>query len=223
MKPLLPAARLPRVGPLSLARRLLEVLGQRIVVGQLHVTLPDGTALCFTGNEEPGLIGRWRVLRYRTLWRLITRGATGFAEGYLQGEWDTPDLSALLLLAARNDSRLGVATSGVRPARWSERLRHWLKRNSTLQARRNIAYHYDLGNAFYAHWLDSTMTYSAGVFADGATTLEAAQYAKYERLFTALGIAPGQDVLEIGCGWGGFLEHAARCARCTLYRRFDFE
>jgi cyclopropane-fatty-acyl-phospholipid synthase len=130
-------------------------------------------------------------------------------ETYVDGRWDTPDLNALLALFCRNEAALGSAAAGS----WLSRLRrlaeHVANSNTKRGSRRNIAYHYDLGNDFYRLWLDPGMTYSAAVFAHDDEDLDAAQTRKYARLAAALDIAPEQRVLEIGCGWGAFAEFLA--------------
>ena len=159
-----------------------------------------------------------RVRAWDSARRALASGDIGVAESYIAGEWDTPDLATLLTVLADNYERLNrLAVGGglVRAMNW---LRHSLfRKNSERQAKRNIHAHYDLGNAFYSAWLDPSMTYSSALFAHGDEALEAAQARKYESLCEAMGLEPGMSVLEIGCGWGGFAEHAAarRGARVT--------
>ncbi|MGE0484056.1 MAG: class I SAM-dependent methyltransferase [Gammaproteobacteria bacterium] len=193
--------------PDSLTARLVDLLGRRLRRGTLQVETPRGERLDFGDGGAPQ--ATWQLRHPRALWRLLTGGALGFAEGYLAGDWDTPDLMALLDLAAANEAALGAAAGGRGWLALGERLRHRLRANSRRQAQRNIAYHYDLGNDFYAAWLDDTMTYSAAVFATPDEPLEQAQGRKYTRLADLAGVAPGRCVLEVGCGWGGFMSHAA--------------
>jgi len=135
----------------------------------------------------------------------------GFAESYLAGDWDSPDLAALIELAARNEAALTEALRGFAVVRAWHRVRHLLRANSRAGSRRNIADHYDLGNDFYRLWLDPTMTYSSALFGgDRSRSLEHAQEAKYNRILDRLGARSGDSLLEIGCGWGGFAETAAR-------------
>lgn len=134
----------------------------------------------------------------------------GFCEAYLDGWWDTPDLQVLLdvLLSSKNwVKRSHPAALAVRVY---QRMWHWLNANSKAQARKNISYHYDLGNAFYSQWLDETMTYSSAIFQGPAEDLAAAQRRKYASVCDTIGVAPGAELLEIGCGWGGFAEYAAK-------------
>jgi cyclopropane-fatty-acyl-phospholipid synthase len=138
-------------------------------------------------------------------------GDVAFAESYVDGRWDSPDLTQLLTVLAANQPALEQAFYGHWWTRSLLRLKHYMNSNTRRQARRNIVAHYDLGNDFYRLWLDPTMTYSAGWFeGDLARSLVAAQAAKYGRMLGELALPPGATVLEIGCGWGGFAETAAR-------------
>jgi cyclopropane-fatty-acyl-phospholipid synthase len=128
----------------------------------------------------------------------------------MQGEWSTPCLSALLTLGAMNQQQLSAVTRRSRFAGIMDRVRHLMNRNSRRGSRANISFHYDLGNEFYKLWLDDTMTYSSAVFAASDEALETAQQRKYQRLLDSLDAEPGAHILEIGCGWGGFAELAAR-------------
>jgi cyclopropane-fatty-acyl-phospholipid synthase len=146
----------------------------------------------------------------------VTGGAIGFAESYMDGDWDTPDLAALLTLAAANEQHLRSTLAGTTPGRLLARLVHLTRRNTRRGAARNIARHYDLGNAFYEAWLDPTMTYSSAYFGSGDFDLASAQIAKYRRLARIGRIGPEHHVLEIGCGWGGFAAWAAREIGCRV-------
>ncbi len=142
--------------------------------------------------------------------RVAREGELGFCEAYLDGWWDTPDLQVLLdvLLSSQNWVRRSHPTAAL--VRAYEQFMHWMKSNSKAQAKKNISAHYDLGNAFYGRWLDPTMTYSSAIFDHPAEDLSAAQTRKYARICDGIGAAPGGHVLEIGCGWGGFAEYAAK-------------
>jgi len=183
--------------------------------GRLTVILPGGGQIA-VGSGAGGAI--WRIRRQRALWRLIGGGAMGFAEGYMAGDWDSPDLLALLLFFARALQEDGTVDAGRARGvgRLLDTLGHRLRRNSLTGSRRNIAAHYDLGNDFYRLWLDSGMTYSAALFETPSMSLAAAQQAKYRALAKGLALAPGMTVLEIGCGWGGFAEFAARHHGCRV-------
>jgi cyclopropane-fatty-acyl-phospholipid synthase len=142
--------------------------------------------------------------------RMVRDGEMGFAEAYMDGWWDTPDLQAVLDMALLNNENVSRSFSGAAFARMIERLRHWMNRNTKAQARKNISAHYDLGNHFYSKWLDETMTYSSGLFKGKQETLESAQINKYAALLDTIDPPHGGHVLEIGCGWGGFAEYAAK-------------
>ena len=135
----------------------------------------------------------------------------------MEGWWTTPDLQALLDVLLSNRGWVRRAHPVATLLRNGERLLHWLNRNTPRQARRNIAHHYDLGNRFYGQWLDETMTYSSALFADpGTEPLAAAQIRKYESIFDRIGPGTDPHLLEIGCGWGGFAEYAARIRGARL-------
>jgi cyclopropane-fatty-acyl-phospholipid synthase len=141
---------------------------------------------------------------------VLGSGDIGLAEGYMAGEWDTPDLSALLEVLTLNLDRLQRMLNRNPAARLINKLRHGLRANTRAGARRNIHAHYDLGNAFYSRWLDTTMTYSSARYQQPGQPLAAAQTNKYRTLAKSMALAPEHHVLEIGCGWGGFAEFAAR-------------
>src|ERR1700750_893271 len=142
--------------------------------------------------------------------RLLNGGDIGIAEAYLHGEWDTPDLTQFLYLFCVNHDLIQQMLGDNPLMRYVQMVRHWFNRNTRRQARKNIYAHYDIGNAFYSAWLDPSMTYSSALFEDGTADLTAAQHNKYRRLAEAIDLKPGQKLLEIGCGWGGFAEFAAR-------------
>lgn len=182
--------------------------------GTLDLVLPNG-ALFEIRGQEPGPHGVLQVYDFRFLRRVLAAGDIGFCDGYVAGEWDTPDLAELLEVFTLNIDRLQRFLTGNPFVRFCNRLLHGLNRNTREGSRRNIFAHYDLGNAFYSQWLDPTMTYSSALFRD-ADQLEAAQTAKYAAMAALIDLHPGQHVLEIGCGWGGFAEYAAqRGARVT--------
>jgi cyclopropane-fatty-acyl-phospholipid synthase len=187
---------------------------QRIEIGRIEIVLPGGTARAFEGRTQ-GPSATLIVRNKRAARRLLFGGNVGFAEAYMDGDWDTPDLAALLELAARNgaafdDLHYGKASALAPALNLGRRFWHALRENTRAGSRRNIAHHYDLGNAFYKHWLDPTMAYSSAVFEPGTGDLEAAQRAKFRRMAEKLDVKPGQRVLEIGCGWGGFAAYLAQ-------------
>jgi cyclopropane-fatty-acyl-phospholipid synthase len=176
--------------------------------GTLVMRLPDGRTLRFGDRAEPE--AAMRVHRGDLALAVLRAGDIGFAESYMAGDWDTPDLSTLLTLLADNAERISRIFFGNPLARAANLVRHATRANTRTGARRNIHEHYDLGNRFFAAWLDPTMTYSSARFDAGGRDLEAAQRAKYHALARQLELKPGDRVLEIGCGWGGFAEIAAR-------------
>ncbi|MES1935338.1 cyclopropane-fatty-acyl-phospholipid synthase family protein [Salinisphaera hydrothermalis] len=181
----------------------------RLICGRLDVTLPSGSVARFQG-EAPGPTATLTIHSPRMVTRLFKAGSVGFAEGYMAGEWDCDDLPGLIYLLHLNTAALEPDFSRLQ---WVYTLlsavRHRLRANSRAGSQRNIAYHYDLGNDFYARWLDETWTYSAAVFASADEPLAAAQRRKYDVLLDRIDPAPGEHILEIGCGWGGFARHAA--------------
>lgn len=177
--------------------------------GTLDVTLPDGRTVRF-GGLEPGPAAQMTIYHYSFAWRLARSGDLGIAEAYLRREWDTPNLTQFLYIFCVNHDLIQTMLGGKPIARFVQLVRHWFNRNTKRQARRNIYAHYDIGNSFYSAWLDPSMTYSSALFEDGAEDLTAAQHNKYKRLAEAINLQPGQKVLEIGCGWGGFAEYAAK-------------
>jgi len=188
-----------------LGRALADLEG-----GSLAVVLPDGTRHAF-GEGRSVLLD----IRDRAFFRRIaTRGKLGLGESYTAGEWNTDDLVGLFELLLQNAGAAGERHARVR--RLLELRPRLNRRNGLLRARRNISYHYDLGNELFELMLDETMTYSCAIFESPEQSLAEAQQAKYERLCRALSLHPGDHVLEIGCGWGGFAEHAATRHGCRV-------
>ena len=177
--------------------------------GRLDMVLPDGRIFRAEGAGQ-GPVAEIHIHNVDVFARLIREGDLGFCEAYLDGWWSTPDLQAFLDLVHAGNDDIYDGFLGLKIARAYERFRFWLQSNSKSQARKNISYHYDLGNDFYKLWLDDTMTYSSALFQTGQESLEAAQIAKYASMVDQMGAHPGDHVLEIGCGWGGFAEYAAR-------------
>jgi len=177
--------------------------------GTLDVMLPDGRKVRF-GGVEPGPAAEMTVTNYGFASRLLNGGDIGIAEAYLHGEWDTPDLTQFLYLFCVNHDLIQIMLGDNPVMRFVQIVQHWFHRNTRRQARRNIYAHYDIGNAFYSAWLDPSMTYSSALFEDDTADLTAAQNNKYRRLAEAIDLQPGQKLLEIGCGWGGFAEYAAK-------------
>lgn len=183
---------------------------QKLGLGRLDFVLPDGRRFRAEG-AAPGPVAELQIHNNDTFARLIRQGEIGFSEAYLEGWWSSPDLQAfmdLIQAGAANEALLD-GFPGLGLLRSYERFRFWLQSNSKRQAPRNIQAHYDLGNDFYALWLDETMTYSSALFRTGQESLEKAQIQKYENLLDDMGAQAGDHILEIGCGWGGFAEYAA--------------
>ena len=197
----------PSVGAPRQARLLLGLL-ERLRVGRLQLTTPEGDCVHFVGALD-GTRAELVIRDWKACGKILWSGDIGFAEAYRGGLVDSPDLTAVLRLAIENESVLDRAVFGGAFSTVWHWLRHSLRRNNRAGSRRNIHAHYDLGNDFYALWLDKSFTYSSALFdATGSQTLEQAQQAKYARIVAALQLRPGMRVLEVGCGWGGFAEHA---------------
>jgi len=176
--------------------------------GTLDLVLSDGRVFRVNGPDA----GKYAqvVSKDDAVWaRLIREGDLGFSDGYLEGQWVTPDLQSFMDVVFDNFSEISRKYPGVSILRMYERLRHWMNRNTKEQAKKNISYHYDLGNDFYAKWLDDTMTYSSALFITGQESLEKAQMQKYASICDLMEMKDGDHLLEIGCGWGGFAEYAA--------------
>jgi cyclopropane-fatty-acyl-phospholipid synthase len=195
--------------------RALLYLLERASVGRIEVVLPGGGRQSFQGST-PGPAAEIELRDETVARRLLVGGDVAFAEAFMDGDWQSPDPAAVIEYAARNahaiDKHLGETV-------WGGLLRralHVVRTNTRIGSRRNIAYHYDLGNEFYRLWLDPTMTYSSALFEREDASLEDAQRAKYRRLATMLGLRSGQSVLEIGCGWGGFAVTAAGEQGCRV-------
>jgi cyclopropane-fatty-acyl-phospholipid synthase len=202
--------RLPELeGTPAVFRAAVRLIARNWAIGAITFTMPSGQELHISGSE-PGPHARLTIHDFRFIRRALSAGDIGFAEGYMAGEFDTPNLPDLLYVFAGNWDRVHHVTMG-NPLAWTvNRIRHAFKPNSRQGAKKNIHAHYDLGNAFYAQWLDPTMTYSAAKYARPGQALPDAQIAKYKALAETMGLQSGQSVLEIGCGWGGFAEYAAK-------------
>ncbi|MEM7642876.1 MAG: cyclopropane-fatty-acyl-phospholipid synthase family protein [Pseudomonadota bacterium] len=176
--------------------------------GRVDVILPDGRRFRHEG-PEPGPVAEIAVHDPDVFGRVVREGDVGFMEAFMDGQWSTPDLQAVFDYINKEGDGLIQKFPGQALVQAFEKLRAFMRRNTKVQAKRNIAAHYDLGNAFYGLWLDDTMTYSAGLFETGQEPLETAQVAKYASIVDRMEVQPGDHVLEIGCGWGGFAEYAA--------------
>ncbi|BBB26781.1 SAM-dependent methyltransferase [Amphritea japonica] len=166
--------------------------------------MPSGYHTSF--GDQKGFEVTIKLNNLRCLFRLFTGGSTGWAEGYTAGEWDTQDLTSLLRWGLQNETMLENIAKAGHLKKLAHNIYHWRNQNSRTGSRRNIAAHYDLGNDFYALWLDKTMSYSAALFESDEQNLDAAQIAKYQQIIDMLGSKQDDHIVEIGCGWGGFAE-----------------
>jgi cyclopropane-fatty-acyl-phospholipid synthase len=184
--------------------------------GSLTARLPDGRTISVGGNG-PGPDAKLVLNNWKLPARAFAGGTIGVAESYMDGDWESPDVTTFLELFVVNQEAGEKVAGG---ASWLimtlQRIRHWFNDNTKSGSKRNIQAHYDLGNAFYRQWLDPSMTYSSALYQTGANDLESAQAAKYRALARDTGIGPSDHVLEIGCGWGGFAEFAAREIGCKV-------
>ena len=197
-----------------LARLVFRTLA-RVRHGSMTVTLPDGRRLLFRGTE-PGEHAEIIIRDYRLTRRFFAGGDLGAAEAFLDGMWDSPNITAFLQFFIRNRDSLQDKLTGMPAVRFLSRLGHLLRRNSKSGSKRNIEYHYDLGNSFYDRWLDPTMTYSSALFEHPDQELSEAQTNKYRTLARNMGLQPEHHLLEIGSGWGGFAEYAASEIGCRV-------
>lgn len=188
---------------------MLDRIDAGLASGSIDAVLPDGS-FRILGGRAPGPNVSVTLHQWRALWRLARSGSVGWYDGWAAKEWSSPDPVPLFDLFMRNRVTLGRAARAGGLSRVTKRVRHALRENSRSGARRNIMAHYDLGNDFYAAWLDPTMTYSSAIFGPEDETLDVAQHRKMATVLDRLALAPGQTMLEIGCGWGGLLRAAAR-------------
>jgi cyclopropane-fatty-acyl-phospholipid synthase len=192
----------------------------RLHRGKLTVNLPSGNAHSLSGSQDiidgQHFHATWNLKSFRAIRRMLRSRDVGFAEGYMEGEWDSPDLTQLMELMACNMDAIEAAIENWGIVHIWNRLHHLLRSNTKSGSRRNIAYHYDLGNDFYLQWLDPSMTYSSALYDREHDDLISAQENKYQQLAETLKLQPHHQVLEIGCGWGGFAEFAATHYGCKV-------
>lgn len=196
-------------GSAGLFGRLVLNALTRLEYGCLTITLPDGSRHAFGHADGTGPYASMAVKHRRAFRRFALGGDLGLAASYIDGDWTSPDLTAVFSVAIANENSPMIWSAGTLLNRAINRVKHLSRTNTRRGSRRNIAYHYDLGNAFYSKWLDPTMTYSSAYYADPSMSLEQAQIAKYDRILELGEIGPGHRVLEVGSGWGGFACHAA--------------
>jgi len=189
-------------------KRVLDLIDERLASGGIEATLPDGTDRRL-GFHAPGPVAVVKLNSWLALVRLATSGSVGWYKAWAAGEWSSPDPVPLFELFMVNGVELGEIGRAKGLRRWINSLAHRVRDNGLVQARENIAAHYDLGNDFYAAWLDPSMTYSSARFEAG-NDLETGQRRKIAMLLDRLGLKPGARLLEIGCGWGTLAIEAAR-------------
>lgn len=200
---------------LPLKARLALKLALQLPRGSLTIQMPDHRTVRIEGHE-PGpdavlVLHNWNLPK-----RALTGATIGVAESYMDGDWTSPDVTTFLRLFVVNEEWGNKLANKSRFTRAFTKIQHWFNRNTKTKAKKNISAHYDLGNDFYAQWLDPSMTYSSALFQTGANDLQSAQNAKYRALAEAIGITKDDHVLEIGCGWGGFAEFAAKEIGCRI-------
>ena len=188
--------------------RVFDLVG-KLNSGRVDFILPDGRRFRAEGLK-PGPVAEVTINNPDVFARLVREGDLGFCDAYLDGWWTTPDLQAFMDFIHADNDDMYDGFPGMALVRAWEKARFWFQSNTKRQALKNISYHYDLGNDFYSSWLDDTMTYSSALFNTSQESLEKAQIAKYASMVDQMGVQPGDHVLEIGCGWGGFAEYAAK-------------
>ena len=188
--------------------RVFDLVG-KLNSGRVDFILPDGRRFRAEGLK-PGPVAEVTINNPDVFARLVREGDLGFCDAYLDGWWTTPDLQAFMDFIHADNDDIYDGFPGMALVRAWEKARFWFQSNTKRQALKNISYHYDLGNDFYSLWLDDTMTYSSALFNTSQESLEKAQIAKYASMVDQMGVKPGDHVLEIGCGWGGFAEYAAK-------------
>lgn len=200
---------------LPMKARLALRLALQLPKGSLTIQMPDQRTVRIEGHE-PGpdavlVLHNWNLPK-----RALTGATIGVAESYMDGDWTSPDITTFLRLFVANEEWGNLLANKSKLTRVLTQLQHWFNRNTKTKAKKNISAHYDLGNDFYAQWLDPSMTYSSALYQTGANDLQSAQNAKYRALAEAIDITKDDHVLEIGCGWGGFAEFAAKEIGCRI-------
>ena len=191
-------------------KRYINKIGSKIKFGKLIVVMPNGNEFIFKGKK--GIEGKLILKSYKPIIRTIMGGHLGFSESYLNHEWESPNLEKLLELMLKNLPNEFQPKSKL--YKFYNRFIHFLRDNTKMRAKKNIEYHYDIGNSFYEIWLDKSMTYSSGIFQKENEDLFQAQKNKYEKLIKKMDIRPHHKVLEIGCGWGGMAEYIGKNLGC---------
>lgn len=190
-------------------KRIADNLLSKTKLGNLIVTYPNGEKREFLG-EQSGYSVDIKFNNYKLFTKLFRKGATGLAESYMDGDFETNNLSKLLLFCYENESYFLKDKNKYLILDCYIRFKHYLNENTKSKSKKNISYHYDLGNDFYKHWLDKSMTYSSAIFSSSSTDLFDAQINKYEQIAKPLNLNENSTLLEIGCGWGGFSTFVAK-------------
>ena len=199
--------RIPRSTRIPAAARTVLKLLQGMRHGSLTLHFPDGQMQRFGGEAAPH--ATLHLHNWNAFGAALKSGDIGFAESFIDGDWTTPDLTALLRVLVQNRTEVEQAIFGSWWGQLAYRIKHWLNRNNRSNSKKNIHAHYDLGNAFYTRWLDTSMNYSSALFGGNlAQSLQEAQWAKVRRVLEQAGVQTGDRVLEIGCGWGALAEMA---------------
>jgi len=210
----------PMLGSMTGNRGILKSMLRRVLshlhFGRLTIVLPDGDNLHVMGQQETDLQAAIHIHDWKAIRKLATGGDLAFAEAYIDGSWSCPDITRLMRVAMLNEAIVKARLAGGFLSRTLARIGHLRNANTLEGSKRNISYHYDLGNDFYSAWLDPSMTYSSGYYQKKDMALEAAQIAKYQRICDLAELQPDEKVLEVGCGWGGFAELAAGKHRCNV-------
>jgi cyclopropane-fatty-acyl-phospholipid synthase len=192
---------------------LIVRIGKRLLpktlTGSLELTLPSGQQVML-GTPGQGFAADLTLRNFKVIWASVRRAQLGFFESYLAGDIESKDPTTFFKFYLKNRAELDRAATGIFSASWFDKLWHRARDNNPTGSKENISVHYDLGNDFYKLWLDETMTYSSAVFDTTGNSLEAAQRRKYARVMDALELKKGDHILEIGSGWGGFAEEAAK-------------
>ena len=195
--------------------KLLVNFLSKIKYGMLTVQFPTGEERVFVGKEED-ISANIKINNYNFLNLIFKKGSVGFAEAYMNGYFSSSNLTNLLLLSHRNESYFLKSINANLVIATFAKIKHFLNNNSKSQSKKNIKYHYDLGNNFYEKWLDKTMTYSSALFDNINTDLSDAQFNKYRKIAETLSLDSNSKTLEIGCGWGGFSTFVAKNYNCSV-------
>ena len=181
----------------------------KIKHGKVLVTYPSNQILSYSGSDK-GITADIKLKNFKLFYKLFTKGSVGLAESYMDGDFETSNLSNLLFLAHQNESVFLKNKRSKLFLKYFVKLKHYLNENTKKNSIKNISYHYDLGNKFYKHWLGETMTYSSGIFDETTENLDSAQIKKFEKIIEPMQLNYNSSLLEIGCGWGGFSTFLAK-------------